>query len=122
MDKLTNMTDDDRDRADYLARIDDDPLAHKLAAARLYAAQAEDEGRVSVAAATSVLRMLGSLREELDHIEVRMTEALLDTGLSWEETGQITGRPSKQAAQQRYRRLGGARTWPTRRPGGSLLA
>ncbi len=110
---------DNRDRLEHLAHIDDanrDSLAAKFASARLYAAQAEDEGGVSASAATTVMRMLGALREELDHIEVRMTEALLDAGLSWDEAGQATGRTSRQAAQQRYRRLGGARTWPTRRP------
>ncbi|WP_435062372.1 NUDIX domain-containing protein [Amycolatopsis thermoflava] len=107
---------DDMDRLERLAHTDEDPLTAKFATARLYAAQAEDEGGVSPAAAAVVMRLLGALREELDHIEVRMTEALLDAGLSWEEAGQVTGRTSRQAAQQRYRRLGGTRTWPTRRP------
>ncbi|MEV6133149.1 hypothetical protein AB0M05_41225 [Streptomyces violaceusniger] len=104
------------DRLDHLLKINDDPLAHKFEAARLYAAQVEDEGAVRPGTAVLVLRMLGAVREECDHIEVRMTESLMDTGLSWEEVGRATGRPSKQAAQQRYRRLGGTRTWPTRRP------
>ena len=106
----------DDERLDQLLKLADDPLAHKFEAARLYAAQAEDQGGVRPQAAVLVLRMLGQVREECDYIEVRMTEALMDAGLSWEEVGRATGRPSKQAAQQRYRRLGGTRTWPTRRP------
>lgn len=111
---------EDCERLDHLLQIHDphkDALAAKFASARLYAAQAEDSpGEVSVSAATVVMRMIGTIRDELDHVEVRMTEAMLDAGLSWDEVGSITGRTSRQAAQQRYRRLGGARTWPTRRP------
>jgi hypothetical protein len=103
------------ERLDQLLKIANDPLANKFEAARLYAAQAEDEG-VRPETVVLVMRMLGAVREECDHIEVRMTESLMDAGLSWEEVGRATGRPSKQAAQQRYRRLGGTRTWPTRRP------
>ena len=106
---------EDDQRLDQLLKIGNDGLAHKFEAARLYAAQAEDEG-ISPRAAVLVLRMLGAVKDECDHIEVRMTEALMDSGMSWEDVGQATGRPSKQAAQQRYRRLGGTRTWPTRRP------
>ncbi|MEW1551291.1 hypothetical protein [Streptomyces tsukubensis] len=105
----------ENERLDQLLKIANDPLAHKFEAARLYAAQAEDEG-LRPEAAVLVLRMLGAVREECDRAEVRMTEALMDAGLSWDEVGRATGRTSKQAAQQRYRRLGGTRTWPTRRP------
>lgn len=104
------------ERLDQLLKIGDDGLAHRFEAARLYAAQAEDGDTVRPQAATLVMRMLGAVREECDHIEVRMTESLMDAGLSWEDVGRATGRTSKQAAQQRYRRLGGTRTWPTRRP------
>lgn len=103
------------ERLDRLLEIGSDALANQFEAARLYAAQAEDEG-IRPQAAVLVMRMLGRVREECDHIEVRMTEALMDGGLSWEAVGRATGRSSKQAAQQRYRRLGGTRTWPTRRP------
>lgn len=110
------ITEEERERLDRLLKLGDDNLAHKFEAAHLYAAEAEDEGSVRPEAATLVLRTLGAVREECDHIEVRMTEALMDAGLSWEEVGRATGRPSKQAAQQRYRRLGGTKNWPTRRP------
>jgi hypothetical protein len=106
---------EDDERLDQLLKVGDDALAHKFQAARLYAGQAEDEG-IRPEAAVLVMRMLGQVREECDHIEVRMTEALMDAGRSWQEVGRATGRPSKQAAQQRYRRLGGTKTWPTRRP------
>ncbi|MBD3004686.1 hypothetical protein [Streptomyces sp. 5-10] len=106
----------EEERLDQLLKIGDDGLAHKFEAARLYAAQMEDEGAVRPGTAVLVLRMLGAVREECDHVEVRMIEALMDAGLSWEEVGRATGRTSRQAAQQRYRRLGGTRTWPTRRP------
>ncbi|MGW7597237.1 hypothetical protein [Streptomyces antimycoticus] len=106
----------DDERLDQLMKIGNDGLAAQFEAARLYAAEAEDEGAVRPGAAVLVLRMLGAVRDECDHIEVRMTEALMDSGQSWEEVGRATGRPSKQAAQQRYRRLGGTKTWPTRRP------
>jgi hypothetical protein len=109
------MSDDD-ERLDQLMGIHDDGLAHAFEAARLYAAEVEDEGRIRPGAVVLVMRMLGKIREECDHIEVRMTESLMDAGQSWEEVGRATGRPSKQAAQQRYRRLGGTRRWPTRRP------
>ena len=112
---IDDMSADD-ERLDQLLQVGDDALAHKFEAARLYAAEAEDDGTVSPTAAVLVMRMLGKVREECDHIEIRMTESLMDAGQSWEEVGRATGRPSKQAAQQRYRRLGGTRTWPTRRP------
>jgi hypothetical protein len=105
----------EEERLDQLLKIANDSLAHKFESVRLYAAQAEDEG-IRPEAAVLVLRMLGAVREECDRAEIRMTEALMDSGLSWADVGQATGRPSKQAAQQRYRRLGGTRTWPTRRP------
>ncbi|MGW3427945.1 hypothetical protein ACWDHW_08310 [Streptomyces melanosporofaciens] len=104
------------ERLDQLLKIGDDGLAHKFEAARLYAAQVEDEGTIRPQAAVLVLRMLGAVREECDSVELRMTEALMNAGLTWAEVARATGRSSKQAAQQRYRRLGGTRTWPTRRP------
>lgn len=116
---IDNVSDEEElgeERLDQLMKIGNDGLARRFEAARLYAAQAEDDGAIPARTANLVLRMLGPVRDECDHIEVRMTESLMDAGLSWEEVGRSTGRPSKQAAQQRYRRLGGTRTWPTRRP------
>src|SRR5699024_10121423 len=53
---------------------------------------------------------------ELDRVERALTETLLDWGWSWSEVAEVTGRSSRQAAQQRYSRIGGTRSWPTRTP------
>lgn len=97
-----------------------DPLHQSFTAARLYAHQVETGEPISTAAASVMLGKLPRLRDELDRIERTMTETLLDWGASWEDVAAATGRSSKQAAQQRYTRLGGTRRWPTRRPAEAL--
>lgn len=85
-------------------------------AARLYADQADTAHPVSSDAAEVMLGKLSRVRAEVDRIERAMIETLLDWGYSWEDIAEKTGRGSRQAAQQRYARIGGTRTWPTRRP------
>src|SRR5699024_7815281 len=85
-------------------------------AARLYANQAETAHPVSSDAAEVMLGKLPRVRAEMDRIERSMIETLLDWGYSWEDVAEKTGRGSRQAAQQRYARIGGQRSWPTRRP------
>lgn len=92
-----------------------DRLHEVFTAARLYAHQVENGELVSSSAAASMLGKLSALRAEMDRIERTMTETLLDWGNSWEDVARQTGRSSRQAAQQRYARIGGTRSWPTRR-------
>lgn len=72
---------------------------------------------VTAADAVAGLRLLPGERWVLDLIERDLIEAALDRGETWESLGAALGGRSRQAMQQRYRRLGGSRTWPTRRPG-----
>ncbi len=93
-----------------------DPIHGLLTAARIYATDQEAGTPVSANAATVMLGKLTGVRDEIDRVEARLTEAALDAGGSWDDVAAATDRGSRQGAQRRYRRLGGARTWPTRRP------
>lgn len=95
---------------------DSDPITAALTAARLYATDYEAGEHVSANAASIMLSRVAMLRDELDRVECRLTEAILDAGGSWDDVATRTGRSARQGAQRRYRRLGGTRTWPTRRP------
>lgn len=63
------------------------------------------------------LQLLPAERDRLDTYERTLIESALDSGMSWSELATALGRSSRQAMQQRYRRVGGTRTWPTRRSG-----
>ena len=95
---------------------DHDPIHGLFTAARIYAVDQEAGTPVSANAATIMLGKLALVRDEVDRVELRLTEAALDAGGSWEDIATATERGSRQGAQRRYRRLGGTRTWPTRRP------
>lgn len=58
---------------------------------------------------------LRELREQAQAVERGVLEAARDQGATWEELGQALGGRSAQAVQQHYRRIGGGRSWPTRR-------
>jgi hypothetical protein len=73
-----------------------------------------DEGRADDAIAA--LQLVVDERGRLDQFERWLIEAARDAGKSWEWLGLALGRGSGQAAQQRYQRIGGQRTWPTPRP------
>lgn len=71
--------------------------------------------------AHAALLLIPRERRYLDLKEQELIEAAMDRGSTWEELGKLyQGRNgegiSRQAMQQRYRRLGGTRTWPTRKP------
>lgn len=122
MATLTNMSDDhgNSDRYNLAgANIgeDNDPIHGILDAARLYACDQDAGVPVRPGAAAIMLGKLGVVRDVLDHVELRLTEACLDGGYSWDDVAERTGRGHRQGAQQRYKRLGGTRSWPTRRPG-----
>lgn len=80
----------------------------------------------------SALLLVPYERRHLDRVERELIEAAMDRGATWEQVGSFyrgnspgdsVGPPkgvSKQSMQRRYRRLGGRRTWPTRRPAADL--
>jgi hypothetical protein len=72
---------------------------------------------VSAADVIAALRLVPGERRDLDFAEAALIEAARDRGETWESLGAALGTRSGQAMQQRYKRLGGTRTWPTRRPG-----
>ncbi|QXV63547.1 hypothetical protein [Amycolatopsis sp. TNS106] len=58
------------------------------------------------------LLLTPKLRERIDDIERGLLEAARDRGMSWPMLAeQLLGGGSEQAMQQRYRRLGGKRSW-----------
>jgi len=75
-----------------------------------------DEPMPAAADLIAAGRHLADARRSIDTIELDLIEALLDSGMTWEQLAVDLGRSSRQAMQQRYRRLGGTRTWPTRSP------
>lgn len=69
-----------------------------------------------IAAVLEELRRLPAQRDHFDATERQLIEEARDLGETWESLADAVGRGSEQAMQQRYRRIGGQRTWPTRRP------
>ena len=67
---------------------------------------AEVEGQDILAA----LNLVPQVRRELDATEVRLVEAGLDRGETFETLGAACGM-SRQGMRQRYQRLGGTRRW-----------
>ncbi len=63
----------------------------------------------------AALKLVPGQRGMLDAYERDLIEAAVDRGLSWEALGAALGGRTKQAMQQRYKRLSGRRSWPTRR-------
>lgn len=61
------------------------------------------------------LHLVEFQRSSLDYDERDLIEAAKDRGLTWEALGAALDR-SAQAMQQRYKRLGGERAWPTSTP------
>jgi hypothetical protein len=72
-------------------------------------------GAVTAEDALAGLRLLRTERQGLDFIERDLIEAAKDHGVTWEQLGERVG-VSAQAMQQRYKRLGGKKTWPTSTP------
>ena len=66
--------------------------------------------------AVDIAHRLPVLRAHIAAIEVAVIERILDAGWTWERLATEMGRSSRQAMQQRYRRIGGTRTWPSGRP------
>lgn len=92
-----------------------DPIAHTLTAARLYARAIEHGEHVPPAAALTMLGHLPQIRHTLISTEVALTEAAL-AGYTWDDVATATGRSSRHAARQWYRRWGGDATSPAGRP------
>ena len=66
------------------------------------------------------LRLVPGEHVSLEAQERRLIETARDRGLSWTDLGERLGGRSPQAMQQRYKRLGGERSWPAgRRPAAS---
>ncbi|MFD0921925.1 SANT/Myb-like DNA-binding domain-containing protein [Saccharopolyspora rosea] len=81
---------------------------------RALAAGAEPVPATDVVAA---LRLVPAARKKLDDTERQLVEAALDRGVTWEQLAAALGGRTPQSVQQRYRRrLGGERSWRTRRP------
>lgn len=70
----------------------------------------------SAADLDAALVLLGGQQAELRQIEIGLIEARLDAGGTWEIIAVDLDAASPDAARQRYRRLGGTRTWPAGRP------
>lgn len=74
-------------------------------------------GLPSDVSAADVIVALDHIKDEhtaLDVCERLLIEAARDRGETWDSLGAALGKRSGQAMQQRYRRIGGRRTWPTR--------
>ena len=70
---------------------------------------------VSNADMLDAIVLLDSVRNSANVVEQVLIEKLKDRGVTWEQIGAHLGKGAN-AAQQRYRRVGGKSTWPTRRP------
>lgn len=103
-DRLCHLrSDDDRPRLDELLQAIDVNLLL-------------DEGQgLTTSDLIDGLRIIPDERVRLELRERQLLEAALDRGETWESLAKQLGWRSRQALQQRYRRLGGTRTWPTRR-------
>lgn len=80
------------------------------------AGQSDRQAEVSVEDALDALRLVPEARFHLDSCEVRLIEEMRDRGWSWKQLGAAYGDRTAQAMQQQYKRRGGKRSWPTRRP------
>jgi hypothetical protein len=69
---------------------------------------------VTAADAIAALRLIPGEHAALEASERQLIEAARDRSETWESLGAALGKRSGQAMQQRYRRIGGRRTWPTR--------
>ena len=94
-----------------------DALQSVVRAASMTGIQAELGLPEEVTAADTLagLRLLAVERQDLDRCERKLIEAAKDRGATWETLGAALGQ-SGQAVQQRYKRLGGQRSWPTPPP------
>lgn len=70
---------------------------------------------VTVDDIVAALYLIEHQRFHTDHDERELIEAAKDRGETWEQLGQRLGR-SSQAMQQRYKRLGGTKSWPSPPP------
>lgn len=91
------------------------------------ALQLPSSDEVTLDDALSALLLIPDERRVLDMYEVALIEAAMDRGATWEQVGSFyrgnsAAGVSRQSAQRRYRRLGGQKTWPTRRPAADLPA
>lgn len=59
-------------------------------------------------------KKLTEQRQQLDAAERALIETARDNGASWAELAEALGFGTRQAIQQRYKRIGGQRNWPTR--------
>ncbi|WP_367139674.1 hypothetical protein [Saccharothrix sp. HUAS TT1] len=90
-----------------------------IAAAAQAARDAHRDGTgdraVTAEEAVAALELLPAVEEELRRDEVALIEAARDAGHTWSTLGDALGGRSRQAMQQHYRRIGGARRWPEHR-------
>jgi hypothetical protein len=68
-------------------------------------------GEITAADVIGAMRLIPQVREDLDASEVRLIEAALDRGETFDSLGVACGF-SRQGMRQRYQRLGGMRRWP----------
>lgn len=94
---------------------DHPPLLHDLLDAVCINLTQDDGQELTADDLVDALRIVPDQRARLELDERQLLEAALDRGETWESLAERLGWRSRQALQQRYRRLGGKRTWPTRR-------
>jgi hypothetical protein len=68
-------------------------------------------GEVAAADVIGAMRLIPQVRVDLDASEIRLIEAALDRGETFDSLGAACGL-SRQGMRQRYQRLGGTRRWP----------
>lgn len=87
-----------------------DPVADRLTAARLYTRAIERGDDVTAEQSAAILARLPELHDTLTAAEVSLTDHLVSTHRwSWGDIANLTGRTSRQAAYNRYTRIGGTR-------------
>lgn len=69
--------------------------------------------QIPVGDVLAALRLVPGERSALEEIERTLIEAALDRGETWATLANQLGYGTRQNLQQRYRRLGGRRSWPS---------
>lgn len=77
------------------------------------AAALPSRDQIPVSDVLAALRLVPGERSALEEIERTLIEAALDRGETWATLAKQLSYGTRQNLQQRYRRLGGKRTWPS---------
>src|SRR5699024_552529 len=93
----------------------DKTISQSFAEALHYAQALQCGEHIPATITFTMLKNIPLLRRALRGIEVELTSSAMQ-GYTWEEIATATGRSSKHAARQWYRRIGGTKTSPAGRP------